>query len=578
MWLVLALILVLVSPALFLELGTPQVIDTREAASLNISIQSFKRHHLNAPASETFTDRLVPVLHDKALWQPPPAVYWQQQLAFLCFTRKPDPRVETYVLCARIASAIMGLIALAGVFWAGACIGGLRTGAFAALVCGANPTFLYHARLADTTIYYVAWASLSIAAGLWALRPLRPQPSILRQALGWAICGLALGMGVLCVGPGALFAVACPILLIVFLCPGRLAHLMGLVAAVILAILVVLPWAAYAQQQDAAAWPLEVASWLPAHWLHPTNLFAATWERAPIVVIALLPWCLWLVGAMMQPFSTSSAGVRVRLFIGWSWFLLAFVIAMASSPNGEVPTLIAVIPAGAILVAQTFHQYVDLASEGRFPRVWRVLRWPHVVFLFGLACAVPVVLQYQHELVASGVIPFELFTNPGWVFSIGLAVVLLVIVALSIRWAIKEHPAQCLTTWAIFTLVLCVGMSFTLVQGPAARSEIVADAELLNKTVGKHNVVWLPALAIGDNTLPNPMLTLYANREVPRVMPAQLADVAATRRDEPLFVLTPHDSPTPAGLEPVTTLSASRHLLHRYRAPAPASRPADSQP
>ena len=555
MWLIMALILLLVSPALLIEIGTPQVIDTREAAALNISIQSYQHHHLRAPPQQTFVDRLVPVLHEKTLWTQPPAVYWQQQLSFLLFVDSKDPRVESYVFASRLASAFMGLIALASVFWAGACIGGFRTGGFAALVCGANPTFLYHARLAETTIYYVAWASISIAAALWALRPLRPQPSVLRQALGWAICGIALGMAILCVGPGAMFAVAVPVLLIVFLCPGRAQHLMGLVAAVILAILVVLPWATYAQQQDPNAWPLNIAPWLPTHWLHPLSLITATLERAPIVFIALLPWCLWLVGAMVQPFSTSSAGVRVRLFIGWSWFLLAFVIAMASSPHGEVPTLIAVIPAGAILVAQTFHQYADLASEGRFPRLWRVLRWPHIVFLTALALAVPVVLQYQNELVLRRIMPFELFTQPGWIYSIGLCIVLLVIVGLSVRWAFKEHPAKSLVSWAVFTLVLCFGMTLPLTGGPASRCDAVADADLLTKSVGKNAVVWLPPIAIGDNTLPDPMLTLYVDRDIPRVMPSQLADIAASRPNAPLFVLTSHDAPARAASPSLVCIS-----------------------
>ena len=34
-----------------------------------------------------------------------------------------------------------------------------------------------------------------------------------------------------------------------------------------------------------------------------------------------MPWTVWLIGAIVQPFSTSSTGVRTRMFIGWSWFI-----------------------------------------------------------------------------------------------------------------------------------------------------------------------------------------------------------------------------------------------------------------
>jgi hypothetical protein len=174
--------------------------------------------------------------------------------------------------------------------------------------------------------------------------------------------------------------------------------------------------------------------------------------------------------------------------------------------------------------------------------------------------------------------PFELFNEPGWFYSIGLCIVLLVIIGLSIRWAFKEHPAQSLVAWAFFTLVLCFGMTLPLVRGPASRCDVVADANRLNANIGSRPVFWLPPTAVGDATLPDPMLTLYSDREIPRVMPASLADIAALHPGEPVYVLTSHDASAPAGFELVTTLPASGHLLNRYTPPPKPTTTPSTQP
>ena len=150
------------------------------------------------------------------------------------------------------------MLTIMAVFWAGYSLGGARTATFAALVCLANPVFLYHARLASPPMQHTAWAMLAIASALWVIRPLKSIPSVERQFIGWIVCGLAGGAALLTGGMITLGTVGAPIVLILFLCTHRVSHLMGLLAAVLIAVLLTMPWLIYSHEDD----PEVFATWL----------------------------------------------------------------------------------------------------------------------------------------------------------------------------------------------------------------------------------------------------------------------------------------------------------------------------
>ncbi len=443
-WLLLLLTLALTCPVLLLDIHRPEVTEAEEALTLAASVQTHARLFAHPPASWFVPDSLTPYLGDVPQWRLPPAVAWIQLLVFRA--RGLDPAttpIERYVTLARLSAVAMGLLAIAGVFWAGMSLGGLRTAGFAALVCATSPAFIYQARLASPPIYYTAWYMLSIAAALWALRPQRHLPTIARQAVGWGLCGLAMGMAVLTAGPGALLSIALPILTVVVICPNRISHVLGLLASVLLAALTVLPWAAFAHQQDAEAWSMNWMLWIPLHWLDFRQLMSVAGWRGLLLLVGLLPWTLWLLGAVAQPFSTSSAGTRTRMFLGWGWFLWATVILLGAATTGWRCCLTAAIAVSAVLIAQLFTQYINLAAAGRHARLWRLLRWPHLVLLALASVGMGMVLGAQPYLIGQGLLPsWVAAANLGWFYAGGATLALLGVVALSTHWAWMEFPSK----------------------------------------------------------------------------------------------------------------------------------------
>src|SRR5690606_24382401 len=152
-----------------------------------------------------------------------------------------------YIHIGRVLSCLLFLLTVTCVYWAGHCIGGYRTALFAGLLASVNPLLIYHGRLATPAIAVIAMMMLAIAAALWAIRPLRAAPSVTRQGIGWGICGLAMGAAAFIAGLGTMPVMACTILLILLLCPSRVSHLMGLIAAMLISALMIVSWIAVSQ-------------------------------------------------------------------------------------------------------------------------------------------------------------------------------------------------------------------------------------------------------------------------------------------------------------------------------------------
>ena len=102
-----------------------------------------------------------------------------------------------------------------------------------------------------------------MAAALWAMRPLRRNPHLVRQFLGWLICGVAFGCAALTSGPAALPVVILPVIAIAAMCPHRVGHALGIVAAIAVAALLVAPWTIYVHEAAPEGWQNWLADMMP---------------------------------------------------------------------------------------------------------------------------------------------------------------------------------------------------------------------------------------------------------------------------------------------------------------------------
>lgn len=554
-WLTLLACLALALAPSLIDVHRPDVVDEREARTIVGSMETWRQQ-----AQHTYDDQqwsiesLVPWYNGQPQYQAMPGTTWLHVLALS--SMDPDrTRIDQVVLRTRLVSVAMGLLAVASLFWAGVSIGGLGTAALAALVLLACPVFLLEARLATPAMPHLGLSLLSIAAALWAIRPLKPAAPLLRQALGWAGCGLALGLATLTGSLVNTAAITLALLLILILCPHRISHLLGLVAAVFIAALVTAPWILYVHGQHPDAWRSWVAALEPAYQQAPGQLAQLMGKRALLVLVVMLPWSPWLIAAMIQPLSTSSAGSRVRMFLAWVWFVSAVLLLLPLPGSDSIESILLAVPAGALLVAQVLHQLADLSAEGRHARMWRLLRWPQAAMLLAASLALPVVMHLQAELVQRSWLPGLLSqAMPQW-YWIGAGGCLLLLALLSVRFVVRHYPGRAAVAWSLWVVVGFVLLIVPLARGPLMQSPLVADGAFLRLIANDRPVYYLPAQAgeaasaESEPLAPSPELLLYAGSPLRTVSLDQIAQ--AQEEHAQLYILAPRRLLPQAGLQAV---------------------------
>jgi len=546
-WLMAVVCLMVGMPAMLVELQRPQVVSTEEARIVATSVETWRHYRQSMAAGSasvdlgtddtvevtngedapggiaTLSNLIVPHLNDRLQLEYPPAVVWAHLIAFAAANHAQLAPVDQLVTYARLTSVFFALITVGAIFWAGFSIGRTTTAALAALICATNPVFICSSRLASATIQQTALVTLAMAAAFWAIRPLRPTPSVERQFVGWVACGLAMGFAMLTAGPWSAFYVAVPIVLIMVLCPGRISHLMGLLAAFLISLLVVVPWVVIADSND----PMIHRHWFTvlanSDWKNVPRLAGLMGQHGLILLATMLPWTLWIVSAIIQPFSTSSSGSRVRMIIVWMWVLGCLVVVGLNPAEYGLADHLILVPPASLLVGQLFDRYTSLAAQGRFSRFWRWLRWPQLVLLGIFTAVVPVFIHLQPALVSHGWIPSVMSAQPQWYFGVGLAIVLLAILLLSLRWTIKQYPSRALICW-IAWLVVLVGVSAILMaRGPASINPMRTDAQILATLATDRNIYWLTDSA--GTSQPDSAVLLYSNRTLPVINQVQLSQL-----------------------------------------------------
>lgn len=578
-WLLLLAILILATVPMLLNLRGAAV-SHDEAAVIATAVHSYQRHTAAEGGRYSWAEHLVPYYNHERRLDRAPGAYWLHRLAML---GRADPigDLDRLVFDLRRVSVGFGVLIIATVFWCGFSIGGPRAAALAALIAAANPVLILYARLAAPPILHTGFAMLSIAAALWAIRPLKPPPSAERQLLGWVICGLALGAATLTAGPITAVTVVAPILLLMLLCPDRVGHLMGLLAALFMGVLLVLPWILYAHEQDNNIWQQWMAQVSAA--VRGSSAAAA----APLITdsgiadprirgqvmalaLALLPWTLWLIGALVQPMSTSSRGRRIRLLLGFIWFVFVAGVLAGTPHTDRFGQLLPAIPPATILFGFLFFHYGDLAVVKHYARFWRWLRWPQLALLAAASVALPVALLCRpipgeaailwpalHEMTS------RLHRDPqAWPLALGIAAAMLLIVGFSARWAIRNQITAAVAAWVAWTLTGVGLMILLLTSSPAASSSLRHDAQRLAEVTAGDSAYYF-----GEEPL-SPLVLLYARRALPRVVRTQIQQ--AIDQPQSFFLLQNDHLPPPAfpdaTLTRVESLPAMGATLWRFEA------------
>lgn len=463
-WLVLILTLALGAIPIYIYLDADRVLNDTQTQARELAEQTWHHRHMMYRGEVTL-ESLVPISQGQPQLDRPPGAAWLYQFALASLDPMTATSTDiTYQL--RLLSAAFALLTIAAVFWAGFSVGGLTTAALSSLTLLACPVLVYFARQGTADAPLLGMQTLGVAAALWALRPLRPSPSLPRQAIGWAVSGVALGAAVLTGGLPAVPAVLLPILVITVMCPNRISHLLGLLAAMFIAGLMVMPWAMYVHNQDNHIWEIWVSGLWPKSLESFTTFGGAVYDRGLWGLVLVLPWTFWLLGSIAQPFSASSSGVRRRVFIGWAWLLCVSLLAVTGPGDGGPAGMLIVLPAACVLIGQCLRLYSDRSAEGRHARIWRHVRWAHLLFCIAVSIALPTGMYFQDALIERGILSYPIIAEMPWFFWAGLGISLVLITMLGTRYAWRHYPGRAVVCWSVWSVVLMSVMLIPLTRGP----------------------------------------------------------------------------------------------------------------
>lgn len=483
-WLVLLGLLLVAAVPLLIELNQPGLWSQEEALTFAISSETHTRKTPITDA-QTSLDAWTPVYQGSSRWDLSPGGVWLQQIMYtgLAADNAADDaqRQQRMLRRARLGSVLMALLFVAAVFWSGHSIGGVSTGALSAMVAMTLPLVVGFGRHATADSAALAWSTLSIAGALWAMRPLRASPGLLRQLVGWVVCGAGLGLATLTDGPRAVPTTLLCTIVLAMLCPRRIGHIMGLLASTAVAALILTPWALHVHDHDANVWQLWINELTPdiAQVGFVDALERAGWRLSMAATLSGL-WLVWLIPAVAQPFSTSTGKARRKLLLGWAWLVTAALLVALAPGESRLATLLITVAPASLAIGLVIQQFHDLSAEGRHARLWLVSRWIAGGMMLLLALGLPTLaylssfkpelLEMLPELRRPLLMPMD------WMFYAGSAIALLLASGLSIRFALGHHPGRTVACLALWLLIAYTMGALTMARGPLLSTPVAPPA------------------------------------------------------------------------------------------------------
>lgn len=390
-WIALAVSVLLLLPPLLVNVGKPPPTRIMETLSFLSSQETWLRMHQGEPGAWQ-----MPSLNGRPRIEKPPLLVWLNLLSWRGLT--PDSAgVEPLVLRARFVGVALALLSVFGIFWAGMTLGGTRLATLAALFTGSSFFFIRQARYASYDTHIMGWATLAVAAGLWAIRADARQPA--RAILGWVFCVLALTAANLTKGPLGFALVVVPLAAAVAIFPERRrANAAGLTAATVAAVAAFLPWFIFASRAVSGA-----AEVFGREYRYILQVLSNPFFYFSIVGL-VFPWTLWLAGGLAAPFASRGIKKDRGYWFAWAWLVLLLVL-LSLSPVKNKRYVVPALPPAGLLAAYFWIQMERFApTAGRWLTVLRRIHWG---VLLVLSVILPLFIILQPLLLLSGILRHE---------------------------------------------------------------------------------------------------------------------------------------------------------------------------
>ena len=388
LWVRLIIVLLLCAPPLLVRVGTPAPVRIMESLSFLSSQETWLRMHQGEPDAWK-----MPTWNGNPRVEKPPLLVWLNLAAWKGLD--PSATVDDLVLRSRLVSAALALLAVASVFWIGAMLGGPRLATLAALATGSAWFFIRQARYASYDTHITGWATLAVAAGLWAIRAPTKRTGVV--CLAWAAATLAITAANYTKGPIGLLLTIPPLAAAAAIFPERRRNVAGVIAAALASAGLLAPWFLLASARIP-----EAAERFQREYVYIFEMF-----KNPLAYTVLLglvfPWTLWLGAGAVMPLINRERRREPGFLFSWGW-LIILLLLFSLSPVKNKRYLVPLLPAAGLLVAHTWRLLQDkmaAARECRWARPLGRIHWG-VLMLSSPLAGLFVVLQSR--LVAAGVL------------------------------------------------------------------------------------------------------------------------------------------------------------------------------
>lgn len=516
-WLSLLITVVVCLPPLLVNLGQSDIVFDREGRELLTSRETWQHTRMPDAGPSAWlipTANGMPQLHD------PPLNTLLHTLAWIDL----DPATvddHTLIWRARMVSVLMSLVALMATYWAGVSVGGIRVARLAAMALGTTLLFIFYARWAMSDATLLGFSTLAVAAGLWALRPLKPLNPVGRRVVGWFIAGVALGAAVLTKGLDAPLFVLPPLVAAIILTPQRrIGNTMGLIFAVVLGLIIAAPW--YMYVLDAVPGSTHE---LFGRYGVPQELFVVSSSHLRLVMM-LSPWIVWIVGGLCQPFMRADHERRRQLLIAWFWFVLvaiAFSIPAAKDPRYLLP----VVPAIGLMVGSLWGFHAQLATERLEDPGVNLLRVPHWVGIGLFSIGGPLYVAMQDHMIRRGMLEQTELPGLGWIGGSVLGVVLVLMAIIGTRWHFKWRPrlaAYATVAWMV--IASTVGL-YSYSRSYHSRNESVRQVPQVRELTRGYELTYLDQ---APSAHPDATFLFHLNRVVSPIKLDALPEVIRNKK------------------------------------------------
>ncbi|MEM1209591.1 MAG: hypothetical protein AAGI54_10015 [Planctomycetota bacterium] len=508
-WLGLAVVLLLAAAPLTVRLGQADSRRTMENITIASAQETWLRQHGRADRgieAEPWA-WVIPSRNGEPRVRKPPLVVWAHLALAWPDLRPGDPQATPPDLIrrGRMLAVAMALLTVAGTYLIAMQWGGVRLAIVSAAVVGTMLITVRQGRIASYDMHMVAWGTLAIAAGAWAMRPAWGTPNLWRRLVGWSLAGAALAAATM--SKNALPVVFALIAWGAMVGCGRTcwkAATVGALQAIAIAALLIAPWYLHV----AAVVP-QTGQTMAAEAMAQRDEYQPPWYYLGLLAL-IAPWCVWLVGGLVLPWTGLVRPWRRPLLMAWVWFLAVFVL-MSIPGAKQQRYIVPIVPAAALLIGQLWYVGQRLADAGRVDPGINLLRVPHWIGLGVGSVGLAVVWIGWPGLIGP--------------MSAGAAVVVGVALLGIAGWGAIEHwrwrPMRAALITALWGSLCWSAALASYSASPARDHPIRDDAERVNAILGGESARMLWLDGVTDDV--NEEFLLYTQRTFPRLAPDALA-------------------------------------------------------